>query len=204
MQVLQQVSSFRELHWCIQWQKRPIFFPLPRFELSTSPNQIAAHLLCQRRLNDRADDIAVDPGGQLLRLVSQGGRALLQRYRGDDDNGSAIFLRSATGDASVPPGGWLAVASAVVDSSGQLIDVEAAPMPPHGRRVECWQQCRPRRNNGNLISVLRQVGQSQFIVDYLTTRLFMNSRVNLSGACWTLLLERGFHIQSFDTMLQDR
>lgn len=28
------VSSFRELHCCIQWQRQPIFFPLPCFELS--------------------------------------------------------------------------------------------------------------------------------------------------------------------------
>ncbi len=125
----------------------------PVLRAVTSPNQIAVRLLCQRRLNARADDIAVESGGQLLRLVSQGGeRALWQRYRGDDDNGSVLFLRPATDDASVPPRGRLAVASAVVDGSGGLlIDVEAAPMPPRGRRVECWQQCRPRRNNGNLI-----------------------------------------------------
>ena len=94
--------------------------------------------------------------------------------------------------------------SAFIDEINSLRnpwDVEAAPMPPHGRQVECWQQCRPRRNNGNHISVLRQVGQSQFIVAFLTTRLCMNRRVNLSGVCWTLLLERGFHITSFDTFV---
>src|SRR4051812_29861930 len=102
-------------------------------------------LACHRRQINRAHDVAVEPGGELLRLHSERATGRPGEVLGEDDvDPTIVLLAPDADDAAVPPGGGSAVAVAVEDLVDVVAEMEAALLPAHGARVECGQQGGPR------------------------------------------------------------
>ena len=112
----------------------------------------------QRGEVDGADDVSVQPGGELRGLRVEGPPAgrrhvVLGEHHLDR---AVVALAPDPDDAAVHPGGRPAVAVGVEDLARRGAEVEAALLPAHRRRVERRQQRRPRPGVGDRLDVVGQ------------------------------------------------